>query len=153
MMRFLHPAILCFSAAFMLGCVSFSKDQHVICPYDTVWNATVDTMKDFPIKVKDKESGSIETAWTEMVGSGRKFGLFQRAAFDNKERARMLVTVERKNEGTDISVTENREQWHVRGGATSQATKWSSVEPSDEAMTAVMNRINNKLKAQGCSVS
>jgi hypothetical protein len=152
-MRFLQLTILSCSAVFMLGCASLSKEQHVICPYDTVWDAAMDTMKDFPVKVKDKESGVIETSWTEMEGPGRKFGAFQRAAFDNKERARMILTVTRRSTGTEVSVTENREQWHVRGGVTSQATKWSSVEPSEKAMTAVINRINNKLKSEGCSVS
>ena len=65
----------------------------------------------------------------------------------------MIVTVKRLNEETEISVTENREQWHKRGGVSSQATRWWPVEPSEEAMTAVMNRINAKMKAQGCSVS
>jgi hypothetical protein len=137
----------------MLGCASLSKEQHVLCPYDTVWNAAMETMKDFPVKVKDKESGVIETSWTEMEGPDRRFGVFRRAAFDNKQRSRMIVTVTRREPGTEVNVTENREQWHVRGGVTSQATKWSSVEPSEEAMTAVMNRINTKLKNQGCSTS
>ncbi|WP_447986471.1 DUF3576 domain-containing protein [Nitrospira sp. Nam74] len=150
-MRFLQLAILFSSAIFMVGCASLSKEQHVLCPYDTVWNAAMDTMKDFPVKVKDKESGVIETSWTEMEGPDRRFGVFRRAAFDNKQRSRMIVTVTRRDPGTEVNVTENREQWHVRGGATSQATKWSSVEPSEEAMTAVMNRINSKLKSQGCS--
>jgi hypothetical protein len=137
----------------MLGCASLSREQHVVCPYDTVWDATLDTMKEFPVRVKDKESGVIETGWTEMEGPGRKFGVFQRAAFDNKERTRLVVTVKRSNAETEISVTENREQWHKRGGVTSQATRWWPVEPSQEAMAAVMNRINTKMKAQGCSVS
>jgi hypothetical protein len=152
-MRFLQFAILFSPAVFMLGCASLSREQHVVCPYDTVWNATLDTMKEFPVRVKDKEDGLIETGWTEMEGPGRQFGIFRRAAFDNKERARMIVTVKRFNEETEISVTENREQWHKRGGVSSQATRWWPVEPSEEAMTAVMNRINAKMKAQGCSVS
>lgn len=152
-MKFLQFAVLFPSAVFMLGCASLSREQRVVCPYDTVWNATADTMKEFPARVKDKEAGVIETGWTEMEGPGRRFGVFQRAAFDNKERARMIVIVKRQNEDTEISVTENREQWHMRGGVSSQATRWWPIEPSEEAMTAVMNRINTKLKAQGCSVS
>jgi hypothetical protein len=152
-MRFLQFAVLFSPAMIMLGCASLSKEQQVVCPYDTVWNATLDTMKEFPVRVKEKEKGLIETGWTEMEGSGRQFGIFRRAAFDNKERARMIVMVKPVNNATDISITENREQWHKRGGVTSQAMRWWPVEPSQEAMTAVMNRINTKLKAQGCSVS
>ena len=152
-MRFLQLAVLFSSAVFMLGCASLSKEQRVVCPYDTVWNAALDTMKEFPVRVKDKESGVIETGWTEMEGPGRKFGVFQRTTFDNKERARLIVTVKQVNNATDVNITEIREQWHKRGGVTSQAMRWWPVEPSQEAMTAVMNRINAKLKAQGCSVS
>jgi hypothetical protein len=152
-MKIFQFAALCCSSLFVLGCASLSKEQQIICPYDIVWSAATDTMKDFPVKVKNKESGIIETAWTEMEGPGRRYGIFRRAAFDNKERSRMIVTVTRRNPGTEVNITENREQWHVRGGATSQATKWSSVEPSDEAMTEVMNRINTKVKSQGCSGS
>ncbi len=152
-MRLLQLAVLSSSAVFMLGCASLSKEQQVVCPYDTVWNATLDTMKEFPVRVKDKGIGVIETGWTEMEGPGRKFGVFQRSAFDNKERARMIVTVKRLDAETEINVTENREQWHKRGGVSSQATRWWPVEPSEEAMTAVMNRINAKLNTQGCSAS
>lgn len=152
-MRFLQFAVLFSPVMIMLGCASLSREQHVVCPYDTVWNATLDTMKEFPVRVKEKEDGLIETGWTEMEGPGRRFGIFQRASFDDKERARMIVTLKRMQGATEISITENREQWHKRGGVTSQAMRWWPVEPSQEAMTAVMNRINTKIKAQGCSVS
>jgi hypothetical protein len=52
-----------------------------------------------------------------------------------------------------VNVTEIRERWHLKGGVTSQATRWWPVEPSEEAMSAVLNRINTKLKEQGCTVS
>ena len=149
--------VLCFCSLFFC-CALVPKDQHdqyVVCPYDTVWNAASDTMKVFPVKVKDKENGVIETGWTEMEGEERGYGIFQRTrtGFGNKERARMVLTVKRLNEVTEVVVTENRERWHLKGGVTSQATRWWPVEPSEEAMAAVMTRINTKLKDQGCMPS
>jgi hypothetical protein len=88
-----------------------------------------------------------------MSAAERRFGVFQRDAFDNKDRARMVVTVKRLDDVTEISVTENRERWHLRGGATSSATRWWPIEPSQEAMAGTLNRINAKVKEQGCSPS
>lgn len=147
--------VLC-SCWLCFGCALLPKqqyDQYLVCPYDTVWNAAADTMKVFPVKVKDKESGLIETGWTEMAGDERGYGVFQRTGFGNKERARMVLTVKRVNEVTEVVVTENRERWHLKGGVTSQATRWWPVEPSEEAMSAVMTRLNHKLKDQGCATS
>lgn len=145
-------ALTCISAL-LIGCASLSKEQYVVCPYDTVWQASLDTMKEFPVRVKDKEKGLIETAWIEMEAPERRFGLFRRAAFDNRERSSMTLTVKRLNEVTEISLTERRERWHLKGGVTSQATRWWPIEPSEEVMAEVINRINAKLKDQGCSLS
>jgi len=145
--------LICFSM-FFLGCASLSKEQYVVCPYDTVWEAALTTMmKERPITVKDKAKGLIETGWVEGEGPERRFGLFRRAAWDNKERSSMTLTVKRLNEVTEISLTERRERWHLRGGATSQATRWWPIEPSEEAMADAINRINRKLKDEGCSLS
>ena len=154
----LRRAVLSCFCSVLVGCALFPKDHHdqyVVCPYDTVWNAATDTMKAYPVKFKDKESGVIETGWTEMEGEERGYGLFQRTStgFGNKERARMVLTIKRLNEVTEVIVTENRERWHLKGGVTSQATKWWPVEPSEEAMAAIMARINTKIKDQGCSPS
>ena len=133
------------------GCTSLPKDHYFVCPYDTVWEAAVDTMTDQPITIKNKDKGLIETGWTEMAAKERSFGVFARDAFDNKERARMSVSLKPLNDVTEVSVIEMRQRWHLRGGVTQQATKWWPIEPSEEAMTAVMDRINLKLKDRGCS--
>ncbi|HJR77116.1 MAG TPA: hypothetical protein VJ805_09080 [Nitrospiraceae bacterium] len=154
----LRVTVAVFFCSLSLGCALFPKDhqdQYVVCPYDTVWNAATETMKAYPMKTKDKENGVIETGWTEMEGDERGFGLFQRTSsgFGNRERARMVLTVKRVNEVTEVVVTESRERWHLKGGVTSQATKWWPIEPSEEAMAAIMARINTKIKDQGCSPS
>ena len=133
------------------GCASLQKEQYFVCPYDTVWDAAVDTMKDRPVVRKDKDAGVIETAWTEMAANGRGFGVFNRDLFDSKERARMLVELKRVDTVTKVMVAENRERWHVRGGVTQQAVKWTPIEPSEPAMASVMGRLTSRVAQQGCT--
>jgi uncharacterized lipoprotein len=112
-------------------------------------------MKIFPTKLQNKETGVIETGWTEWEGEERGYGLFQRTStgFGSRERARMILKVKRVSDVTEVVVIENRERWHPKGGVTSQATRWWPIEPSEEAMAAVMTRINTRLKDQGCTPS
>ena len=121
-----------------------------MCPYDTVWETALEIMKDRPITVQDKAKGVIETGWVEMEAKARPYGIFERDAFDIRERARMILLVKQMNDVTSVSLSENRELWHRRGGVTQQATKWWAIEPSEEAMTDVLNRLNAKLKERGC---
>ncbi|MEX5217049.1 MAG: hypothetical protein AB7G68_17520 [Nitrospiraceae bacterium] len=156
-MLFRLVVVLAF-CSLLYGCALFPKehhDQYVVCPYDTVWEAATDTMQAYPMRVKDKDKGRIETGWMESEGEERGYGLFRRTStgFGNKERARILLTIKQLNEVTEVSVTENRQRWHLKGGVTSQATKWWPIEPSEEAMVAVISRINSKIKAQGCTPS
>ena len=134
------------------GCASLSgtQDRYLVCPYDTVWETALEIMKDRPITVQDKAKGVIETGWVEMEAHARPYGIFERDAFDIRERARMILLVKQMNDVTSVSLSENRELWHRRGGVTQQATKWWAIEPSEEAMTAVLNRLNAKLKERGC---
>jgi len=138
--------LVCSSCASLNG----SRDQHLVCPYDTVWDAALETMKDRPVIRQDKEAGVIDTDWTETAVDRRGFGAFSRELFDSKERARMSFVVKRADDMTTVSLVENRQRWHLRGGVTQQATKWWPVAPSEEAMNAVINRLNTKLKERGC---
>ncbi len=65
----------------------------------------------------------------------------------------MIMTIKRVDEVTKVELIENRERWHLKGGVTSQATRWWPIDPSEEALAAVMTRLNTKLKDQGCSPS
>lgn len=138
--------LICSSCASLNG----SHDQYLVCPYDTVWDAALETLKDRPLIRQDKEAGAIETDWTEMAVGGRGFGALDRELFDSKERARITFAVKRADDVTKVSLVENRQRWHLRGGVTQQATKWWPVEPSKETMNAVINRLNAKLKERGC---
>lgn len=137
------------------GCASLSgsKDQFFVCPFDVVWDAALESVKDRPAQVQDKTKGLIETGWVEMEGTERSYGIFDREAFGNRERARMTVMVKRLNDVTSVSVLENRQRWHLKGGITQQATRWWPIDPSAEAETKVVNRLNNKLKEKGCAAT
>ncbi|WHZ22925.1 MAG: hypothetical protein OJF47_002037 [Nitrospira sp.] len=141
--------VLLFSTS--CAALSGSQEQYYVCPYDTVWNAALDTMKGQTITASDKGSGLIETAWMDVPPlTERSFGVFGREGFGNKERARMSVAVKRMNDVASVSVLETRQRWHARGGVTQQATKWWPAEPSQDATNEVVDRINARLKEQGC---
>jgi hypothetical protein len=137
------------------GCASLSgsNDQFFVCSYAVVWDAALESVKDRPIQVKDKDKGLIETGWVEMEGTERSYGIFNREGFGNRERARMTVAVKGLNDVTSVSVLENRQRWHLKGGVTQQATKWWPIDPSEEAEAAVVNRLNRKLNEKGCVAS
>ena len=146
----LPPALLLVSAC---ATMSGSHDHYTVCPYDTAWEAAVDTMKAHSITSQNKAQGVIETAWIEMDGKERGFGLFGREGFGNRERAHLTITVTRHDDVAAVSVVEHRQRWHSRGGATSQATKWWPVDPSEDVLQDVSRRLNAKLQEKGCSAS
>lgn len=153
-MNYLSPIVLTVGLT-LSGCatMSGSHEHYYVCAYDTAWEASVDAAKAFSITAQDSTKGLIETAWIEMEGAERGFGIFGRAGFGNRERARLTITVKRLNDVTAISVIEQRQRWHARGGATSQATKWWPVDPSEETLENVSVRLNAKLIEKGCSAS
>jgi uncharacterized lipoprotein len=130
--------------------LSGSRDSTFVCSYDTVWEATADTMKGFSITSQNKDSGTIETAWLEMEGKHRPYGLFGREGFGNRERARLTVSVKKIADVASVSVLEIRQRWHARGGATSQAARWWPIDPSEEVMNDVTETIIRRLKEKGC---
>jgi hypothetical protein len=137
------------------GCatISGSNDQFFVCSYDVVWDAALESVKDRPMQVQDKDKGLIETGWVEMEGQERPYGMFNREGFGNRERARMTLAVKRLNDVTSVSVLENRQRWHLKGGITQQSTKWWPIDPSEAAEAGVVKRLNNTLKEKGCVVS
>ena len=140
--------MLCILAA----CTTIPKERYTACPYDTIWEASLEVMKDRQHTTQNKDKGIIETGWIELPASEQPFGAFRRQqAFDDRERAKMNVLLTRNNDGIEVSALETRQRWHLHGGATQAATKWWPIEPSEESMNNVMNRINAKLKDKGCS--
>jgi hypothetical protein len=137
------------------GCASLSgsRDQYFVCSYDTVWDTALETMKGYSVTSQSKDNGTIETAWIEMEGKERAFGMFTREGFGNRERARMTVSVKRLNDVSSVNVLETRQRWHARGGVTQQATRWWPVDPSQEAIDEITGKLNSRLKEKGCSAA
>lgn len=139
----------------LTGCASLSgsRDHTFVCSYDTVWDATLETMKGYSITSDNKHTGTIETAWIEMEGKTRPYGLFGREGFGNRERARLTVVVKNDNNLSSVNVLETRQRWHARGGVTQQSTKWWPVEPSEEVMEEITDKLNTQIKEKGCRVN
>jgi hypothetical protein len=133
--------------------LSGSRDTSFVCSYDTVWDAAVETTKGYSITSQDKSSGMIETAWLEMEGTIRPYGLFRREGFGNRERARISISVKNMNGSTVFSVLEIRERWHARGGVKSGAMRWWPIDPSEETMNEVTETIIRHLKEKGCEAA
>jgi len=133
--------------------LSGSRDHTFVCPYDTVWEATSETMKGYSVTSENKSTGTIETAWVEMEGKTRPYGLFGREGFGNRERARLTVVVKRENDLSSVNVLETRQRWHARGGVTQQATRWWPIEPSEEVMEEITGKLNARLKDKRCEAS
>lgn len=148
--RFLLLPLLAFSACASL---SGSRDVYFVCSYDTAWDTALETMKGYSITSQNKDNGTIETAWIEMEGKERGFGMFNREGFSNRERARLTVSVKRLNDVSSVSVLETRQRWHARGGVTQQAVRWWPVDPSQEAMDEVTGKLYSRLKEKGCSAT
>jgi hypothetical protein len=139
----------------LTACASLSggHDHAFVCPYDAAWEATLDTMKGYSVTAEDKSTGTIETAWIEMEGKTRPYGLFGREGFGNRERARLTVVVKKDNDSSSVNMLETRQRWHARGGATQQATRWWPIEPSDEVMDEITGKLTARLKDKGCEAS
>ena len=139
----------------MEGCASFSgsRDQYFVCSYDTVWDTALETMKGYSISSHSKDNGTIETSWVEMEGKERAYGIFGREGFGNRERARLSVKVKQLSDVSSISVLETRQRWHARGGVTQQALRWWPVDPSQESMDEVTQKLNTRLKEKGCETT
>ena len=132
--------------------LSGSQEQYYVCSYDTVWDASLETMKGQSVSTHDKEKGLIETNWQEVPPtSERTYGILGREGFGNIERARLTVSVKRMDDVASVSVLETRERWHARGGVTQQALRWWAIEPSEEVTNGVVDRLNVKLKTKGCA--
>ncbi|MDF0674723.1 MAG: hypothetical protein P0120_10375 [Nitrospira sp.] len=139
----------------LTACAGFSggRDSYFVCSYDTVWEAAVESTKGYSITALNKTDGTIETAWIEMEGERRPYGVFRREGFGNIERARLTVAVKKMDDVTSVNVLETRQRWHARGGASQQAMKWWAVEPSEEVTKAVTEKLHLRLKEKGCEAS
>lgn len=127
------------------------QERYAVCSYDRAWDAAIDSVKDRSITLKNKEQGQIETAWLEIPMQGRTFGALQREMEGGKDRSRILMSVKQMNDVVKVSFVEERQRWAFRGG--SRLFGWAATEPSEEVLNDIRNRLDKKLKEQGCAVN
>lgn len=154
-MQVIRFTIAAVSLIVIVGCASMSgsRDHYYVCSYDTVWESAIDAMKPYSITSQNKDRGLIETAWIEMEGKEKPYGIFGREGFGNKERARLTAQVKQDKDVVSVSVLETRQRWHARGGVTQQALRWWPVDPSEEVLKDVTDRLNDRLQEKGCSAT
>jgi len=126
-------------------------ERYLACPQDTVWKEAIATLKEHPGIETDKEDGLIETDWQEQVPKNRPYGLFGRDALGDKERARLTFFMKPIGEGVVfVTLTERRQHWGFTGGA--QIYRWAPMEPSQEILNGIMNRLTAQLGKEGCII-
>ncbi len=88
------------------------------CPIDSVWTSSLETLKPYPITVKNKDKGVIETGWrVEYVESGG-YGMFRREGLQEKERSQLTLTMTPlEKDVVRVQLAERRQHWGFRGGA------------------------------------
>ena len=140
-------------AGLLTACASMSgmQERFAVCSYDHAWDAALEAVKDRSVTTNNKDTGLIETDWTEIPMTGRAFGILQRDVSDGKDRSRITLTVKRLDDVTKISFVEQRQQWVFRGG--SRLFGWASTDPSEDVMRDIQHRLDSKLKEHGCSLT
>ena len=140
-------------AVLLAACASLSgmQERYTVCAYDHVWEAALDSVKDRPVTVQDKQQGVIETGWTEILMPGRTFGVMQREMRDSKDRSRVFLTIKQLQDVTKVTFAEERQSWAFRGG--SRLFGWAPTDPSQDVLLALRTRLDAKLKEFGCRLS
>ena len=157
LINFLVKGLLLFILGFILiGCSSLpgsdlKTERYLACPLDSVWNSSLETLKGYPVTVKDKSNGLIETGWKVEYAQSRGYGLFQREGMGDKERSQLTLTmVPLQSNVVRLQLSERRQHWGFRGGARLYA--WYPVEPSQKKVDQILNALTKKLEAEGCFV-
>lgn len=152
----LQNVSLMFVTSLSLGCSALSAtnlmaERYLACPMDSVWSSSLETLKAYPVTVKDKTQGLIETGWRVGYVQGRGYGLLQREGMGEKERSQLtlMLTPLEKNI-IRLQLAERRQHWGFRGG--SRIYDWYPVEPSQQEMDHILSNLTKKLEAEGCFV-
>ncbi len=140
----------------LFGCSSISgtnlmAERYLACPMDSVWSSSLETLKAYPVTVKDKTQGLIETGWRVGYVEGRGYGLLKREGMGDKERSQLtLKLTPLENSVIRLQLAERRQHWGFRGGA--RIYDWYPVEPSQEEIDHILINLTKKLEAEGCFV-
>jgi len=139
-----------------LGCSALSgtnlmAERYLACPMDSVWSSSLETLKAYPVTVKDKTQGLIETGWRVGYVEGRGYGLLQREGMGEKERSQLTLMLKPLEKNIiRLQLAERRQHWGFRGG--SRIYDWYPVEPSQQEMDHILSNLTKKLEAEGCFV-
>jgi hypothetical protein len=139
-----------------LGCSSISgtdlmAERYLACPMDSVWDSSLETLKAYPVTVKDKTQGLIETGWRVGQVEGRGYGLLRREGLGEKERSQLTLQLTPLNNNViRLQLAERRQHWGFRGGA--RIYDWYPVEPSQDEIDHILINLTKKLEAEGCFV-
>ena len=142
--------------AIQVGCASFLgtdrvAERYLACPMESVWNSSLETLKGYPVTVKDKSNGLIETGWKIQYVQGPDYGLFRREGLQNKERSQVSLTLTPVESNViRLQLSERRQHWGFRGGG--RIYDWYPVEPSQQEVDQILNTLTKKLEAEGCFV-
>ncbi len=156
-LSFLRTSILTLSGFALLSACStlsgpsLTAERYMACPQDSVWKGALEALEHYPIAEKDKSAGLIETDWRIQPVAGRPYGILGREGLGDKERSRITLSVKPIQEGVvALTLTERRHHWGFRGGA--RLYEWYPVEPSQEALNTIINKITVQLDQEGCIV-
>jgi len=143
--------LMALSGCSTLSGPSLSAERYMACPVDSVWEGAIEALKEYPVTVKDKSEGIIETDWREQPAQGRPYGLLGRQNMGDKERSQLTLSLKTLQEGVvAIKLTERRHHWGFVGGA--RLYQWYPVEPSQEAINRILNQLTARLDKEGCII-
>ena len=142
--------------ALFLGCGFLSGqdlmvDRYMACPMDSVWNTSLETLKAYPVTVKDKANGVIETGWRVEYVQGPGYGLLGREGMGDKERSQLTLNLKPLESNTvRLQIAERRQHWGFRGGP--RIYDWYPVQPSQQKVDHILSSLTKKLEAEGCFI-
>lgn len=143
----LREVVIAIAMACLTGCASLSGGHtHTFyCPYDTVWEETLHALHPATVTKADKGAGAIETDWEQGM-SEAKSGVFGRSNLV-QERSSIVVKLEKEETLTTIRVNHVRQQHHLEG---TRSLRWLHAPAVPEVESAILARIHNRVKKQGC---
>jgi hypothetical protein len=114
------------------------------CSFEQVWDATATALGDFPLEMRDKTGGVLETKWVEVEAATRA-GALQRDV--NRERLKYVVEVKPDGRGAIATVVQFREGWSPMGV---QSRQWRAIPGNPSEEEALTSAITKRLKEKGC---
>ncbi len=151
--------LLCFVSASLLfsGCFLFHEPGNegvktysriFITDYNTAWIASIDSLKNFERAVQNRQSGVIQTAWTDSTGNQMFSDTFGESETFLKSKFRLSLTVAPgKHKGKNIVKVSVQKEMQIQRDV---LESWKSVESNAVSENTILYRIEriiaNKMK-------